>query len=129
MKARPDYMPPEQFRLILNTIPELNLRKYQVEDVQMFMKICYWLALRVNEALDLVVEHFDFEINEVWLGQTKTDKSATAPIPLPFKSELREYLSGKSGLLFPGWKYITILKWLEKLGKILNIPAWITSQE
>lgn len=128
MKARPNYMPPDQFEQVMQAIPRLMLRKFAVEDVQMFMKISYWLALRFGETLKLTAESFDFEINEAWLGKTKTEKGATAPIPLPFRGELMVYLEGKSGLLFPGWHYITVLKWIERLGLILNIPAWTTSQ-
>lgn len=113
----------------MNAIPRLNLRKFAVEDVQMLMKISYWLALRISETLKLNVDDFDFDRNEAWLGKTKTEKGAKATIPPRFRAELMVYLEGKTGLLFPGWKYITILKWLEKLGKELNIKAWKTSQE
>lgn len=115
--------------MILAAIPRLNLRKFAIEDVQMFMKISYWLALRFGETLKLSVDDFDFDRNEAWLGKTKTEKGATANIPPPFRGELMVYLEGKTGPLFPGWKYITVLKQIEKLGKILNIKAWTTSQE
>lgn len=112
----------------MEAIPRLNLRKFAVVDVQMFMKMSYWLALRVSETMKLEVEDFDFDRNEAWLGKTKTEKGAIATIPLPFRAELMIYLEGKTGPLFPGWKYITILKWLEKLGKELNIKAWTEKQ-
>ena len=129
MKARPDYMPPEQFKQVLDSIHLLHLRKFKVEDVQMFFKICYWLGLRFNEALKLTVEDFDFSINKVWLGTTKANKSDTALIPELFKSELVLYLDGKEGKIFPKFSYITCIKWIEKLGKMLNIQAWTTSRD
>ena len=129
MKARPNYMPPDQFDQVIEAIPRLMLRKYLVVDVQMFMKISYWLALRFGETLKLTTENFDFEINEAWLGKTKTEKGATANIPIQFRGELMTYLEGKSGPLFEGWQYITVLKWIERLGKILDIPAWTTPQK
>lgn len=129
MKARPNYMPPEQFDQVMEAIPSLNLRKFAVQDVQMFMKISYWLALRFGETLKLSVDNFDFDVNEVWLGKTKTEKAGVATIPLPFRGELMVYLEGKHGLLFPDWKYITVLSWVNRLGKSLNIPAWSQSQD
>lgn len=129
MKPTANHITRDQFDKIMDAIPNLNLRKFAVEDVQMFMKLSYWLALRVSETMKLSVDDFDFDRNEAWLGKTKTEKGAKATIPLPFRGELMGYLEGKTGPLFPGWKYITILKWMEKLGKKLDIKAWTEPQE
>lgn len=129
MKSTVNHITPELFDQIIDAVPKLNLRKFRVEDVQMFMKISYWLALRFGETLKLSVDDFDFDRNEAWLGKTKTERGAKATIPPRFRGELIIYLEGKQGRLFPGWKYITVLKWLEKLGKILDIKAWIKSQD
>lgn len=129
MKPTANHITRDQFDDIMKAIPKLNLRKFSVEDVQMFMKISYWLALRVSETLKLNVNDFDFDRNEVWLGKTKTEKGAITAIPTPFRGELMAYLEGKTGPLFPGWQYITVLKWLERLGKILDIKAWIVTQD
>lgn len=129
MKPTVNHITPEQFEQIMDAIPKLNLRKFAIEDVQMMMKISYWLALRIGETLKLNADDFDFDRNEAWLGKTKTEVGAKATIPLRFRAELIVYLEGKTGPLFPGWKYITVLKWLEKLGKELGVKAWIKKQE
>lgn len=129
MKARPNYMPPDQFDQVIQALPKLGLRKFSVIDVEMFMKISYWLALRFGETLKLQVDNFDFTINEAWLGKTKTEKAAVATIPMLFRGELMVYLEGKTGALFPEWKYITVLSWTKRLGRMLNIPAWTMSQD
>lgn len=121
-------MPPEQLRQVLEAIPQLHIRKWKDNDVQMLFKICYWLALRIDEAFHLQAENFDFDINEVWLGKTKTEKSGVAQIPNNFRGELILYLEGKSGLLFPGMNYQTTIKWINRLGIMLDIKAWTTKQ-
>ena len=121
-------MPPEQFNQILDAIPGLHIRKWNDEDIKMLFKICYWLELRFGEAISLTKESFDLDVNEVLLGHTKTEKQGTAMIPNHFKPELQAWLYDKQGPLFPDLTYNTAIKWIQKLGKKLNIQAWITSQ-
>jgi integrase len=124
VKPQNNYMPPEQFQQVLDTIPKLNLRKFSVDDVRMLFTITYWLGLRINETIKLKVEDFDMERMQVFLGKTKTAKADYVIIPTLFVPQLHTYLLGRQGRLFPTMSYITTFKWIEKLGKILNIPAW-----
>ena len=129
MKPRPNYMPPEQFNQVIEAIPQLKIRKWKDYDVQMLFKCSYWLALRIDETYNLEKKNFDFEINQVWLGHTKTEKTATATIPKPFINELREFVESKEdGKIFEGMNYQTTIFWIKRLGKMLNIIAWTTPQ-
>jgi len=128
MKATPTYMPPEQFAQVLATIPSLHTRKWKAIDVQILFKIYYWCALRGSEAIKLSVEDFDLSINKVYLGKTKTQENDYAAIPPNFVPELAEYLTGKTGPLFPGLNYQIVEVWTRRLGKMLNILAWVTPQ-
>lgn len=122
-------MPPEQFAKVLDTIPELHIRKWKDADIQMMFKIDYWCGLRFGEGCRIKAEDFDVDIGEIYLGQTKANKDDVAYIPSNFKDELRYYLKDKKGPLFPGLTYGTAIKWIERLGKMLNIPAWTTPQD
>ena len=128
MRERPNYMPPEKFLEVLEAIPRLHIRKWLDADIKMLMLICYWIELRIGEAIRLKVEDFDLEVRKVYLGKTKANKNDEATIPPDFIPELKNYLNGKSGALFPGLTYGTAIKWIERLGKMLNILAWITPQ-
>ena len=128
MKARANYMPPEEFNRVLEAIPKLHIRKWKDEDIQMMFKIDYWCALRFDEGLNLNVEDFDMDMGQVYLGKTKTEKMGYATIPDSFRPELMIWLIGKTGTLFPGLSYGTAIKWIEKLGVICNIKAWTTPQ-
>lgn len=128
MKARANYMPPEQLQQVLDAIPSLHIRKWKDEDIQMMIKIDYWCGLRFDEGCHLHVEDFDFDIGEVYLGKTKTEIADSATIPDSFRLELELYLKDKKGELFPGLTYGTAIKWIEKLGKQLKILAWTTPQ-
>ena len=128
MKARVNYMPPEQFQQVLDAIPSLNIRKWKDEDIQMMFKIDYWCGLRFDEGCHLKADDFDLELGEVYLGKTKTETADSATIPSNFKPELEAYLKDKKGELFPGLTYGTAIKWIEKLGIKLNILAWTVPQ-
>ncbi len=121
-------MPPDQFNQILEAIPRLNIRKWKDEDIQMLFKIQYWITLRFNEAVRLQTADFDFETKRVYLGITKANKEDYAPIPPPFLHELSTWLLDKSGPLFPGLTYGTAIKWIQRLGMMLDIPAWTSKQ-
>lgn len=131
MKPRSNYMNPEQFKQLLDHVPDLKIRKWKDEDVKMIFKICYWCGLRMIEAKRLHVDDFDLYMKEIYLGKTKTNKEDYAPIPDRFIPELKEYLleKNKGLLLDPVPTKLTVYKWLKKLGKQLNIQALITSQE
>lgn len=128
MKPSMNYMPPEQFALVLTAIPRLMIRKWSIEQVQMLFKIAYWCALRITECVRLKAEDFDLEFRRVSLGRTKTEKGARATIPESFVSELVVFLEGKSGELFPGMNRFVVYDWTKKLGVMLDIMAWKTPQ-
>lgn len=128
MRARPNYIPPEQFEQVLEAIPSLHIRKWKDEDIQMLFRMAYWLELRFGEAIRLQAEDFDLIMNKVYLGKTKANKNDDTGIPPLFRMELSLYLQGKTGPLFPGLTYGTAVKWLERLGKTLNILAWTVKQ-
>ena len=117
-------MPPEQFEQVLEAIPRLNLRKFTVEDVRTLFRLTYYLGLRISETMKLHAEDFDFEQMQVFLGKTKTETADYAVIPSIFLADIHACLYGKSGLLFPGFTYITVYKWVERLGRMLDILAW-----
>ena len=130
MKDKSNYISPETFALVLDTIPTLKIRKWNDTDIQMLFKILYWLALRPIEGILLEKEDFNLEDKEAYLGRTKTRWEDRAPIPDPFIPELRQYLETKEdGPLFPGLTYNTFYPWIRKLGKMLDIPAWTTLQD
>ena len=128
MPARSNYISPEQFYQIIEAIPRLHIRKWPDADIQMLFKICYWCALRFNEAARLKVEDFNLKTMILFLGKTKTNNEDEATIPPSFVPELSIFLEGRQGPLFPGLEYQTTIKWIYRLGKILNIQAWIVPQ-
>lgn len=129
-KSTSNYLNPEDFERVIQTIPSLGIRKWADYDVEMLFRILYWCALRPIEGIKLSKEDFDLESRKVYLGKTKTHKNDVAPIPLVFVDELGDYLELKeSGRLFEGLTYNTFYPWLKKLGRKLDIPSWITLQE
>ena len=130
-----NYITLDSFNALLEYFDEREFRPIDSFDVNMIIKISYYLALRVNEALRLKKEDFDLELLEVDLGHTKTEEMGKATIPPDFKEELEAYLDSKSsGYLFVNrhsGKLIarqTVWKWLMEAGKYLNIPALTTPQ-
>ena len=129
MKAKSNYIPPEQMKTLIDAIPLLKIRKWKDNDIAMLMWICYWLDLRIMEILPRNAEDFDIDSGELYLGKTKNDKEAYAIIPPAFRPELRQWLDGKTGPLFPGLDYHNVYFWMKRLGKMLDIAALTTSQE
>ena len=130
MKPRSNYMNQVQYSQLLDHVPDLQIRKWKDEDIQMIFRIAYWCGLRMIEARRLHAEDFDLEMKEVYLGKTKTRKEDYAPIPNVFIPDLRQYLRNKKGpLLDPQPTRDTVYKWLIRLGKMLKIQALTTSQE
>ena len=128
MKAKSNYIPPEQMKQMIDAIPLLKIRKWLDQDIQMLMWIAYWLDLRIMELIPRKAEDFDIESGELYLGKTKNDKEAYAIIPPSFRPELGLWLQGKSGELFPGLEYHNVYFWMKKLGKLLDIKALTTGQ-
>ena len=62
-------------QLIIETIPDLKIRKWIDEDIQMLFKILYWGALRPSEGLKLKKEDFNITNRTIHLGKTKTRKN------------------------------------------------------
>lgn len=130
MRSTNNYLNPEDFDRVIYAIPSLGIRKWMDDDVEMLFRILYWCALRPIEGIRLSKEDFDLESRKVYLGRTKTHVNDVAPIPTVFISELQSYLHTKeSGRLFEGLTYNTFYLWLKRLGKILDIPSWVTLQK
>jgi len=129
MQSSWNYINQDDFSRIIQAIPELNLRKYSFESVQMLFKISYHCALRISETLKLSKSDFLLEKNEVFLGKTKTENAGYASIPEIFMPELESYLrSVQDERLFPDYNRKTVDSWTRKLGKRLDILAWTTPQ-
>ena len=130
MRDKPNYMSPDTFDAIIDSIPELKIRKWDDGDVQMLFKMLYFCALRPTEGINRSKEDFDIENREIALGKTKTKKMDYAPIPKIFIPELTRYLNHKgTGRLLPGLEYDTFYRWLKRLGKSLDVPAWSIPQK
>ena len=125
MQDKVNYISPETMEVILNYIPSLMIRKWKDNDIQMLFKILYFCALRPSEGIFLKKESFNLEDREIYLGKTKTKKNDVAHIPNIFLDELRTWLIFKEdGRLFDGLKYNTAWRWLDRMGRDLNIKAW-----
>ena len=122
-------MTQEEFAALINYIPNLKIKKWKEEDVAMLFKICYWLGLRISEALKLTALDFDLSNHEVYLGKTKTEVDSYTGIPPLFQPELVAWLYDKKGELFPGCNRFIVYYWLKKAGQALNITALITPQK
>jgi len=129
MKNQKNYINPDEFQTILNSISDLHIRKWKDSQVQMLFKISYFCALRISETIKLRKEDFDIETSLVWLGKTKTEKGASATIPEFFRYELKVYLDlQEESELFSGMNRFIVWKWTKRLGEILDITAWTTPQ-
>lgn len=130
MKSTFNYVNPADMQKILNSVNNINLRKWDPVQIQMLFKICYWLGLRMIEARKLKVEDFDFDRREVYLGKTKAKENDSRKIPLIFIPELELYLRGKTGQILkeiPHRK--TVEMWARKIGLELDLAAWTTPQK
>jgi len=125
MQSTFNYINPQDFELILSTIPRLGIRKWADDDVRMLFKILYWCALRPSEGIRLEKENFNLGEREVYLGRTKTEAQGKAPIPMLFMPELITYLATKEpGRLLKDLTYDTAYLWFKRLGVMLDIKAW-----
>ncbi len=129
MRSTNNYLNQNDFERVIDEIPNLYIRKWLDDDIEMLFRILYWCALRPAEGIRLSKEDFDLESRKIYLGKTKTHTNDVAPIPMVFIPELQSYLYSKEpGRLFPGLTYNTFYPWLKKLGKRLDIPSWVTLQ-
>lgn len=125
MQDKINYISPETFEIIQNYIPQLGIRKWKDEDVVMLLRILYYCALRPMEGIRLRREDFNLSDREIFLGKTKTKKADYAHIPSIFVAELHDWLETKeSGRLFVGLSYNTAWRWLDRMGRDLDIQAW-----
>ena len=115
---------------IINTIPQLNIRKWYDKDIEMLFKIQYWSALRPMEGILLEKHQINLEDRKIHLGKTKTNAVDVAMIPKRFMPELTNWLENKpnGNRLFIDLTYNTFYRWLLRLGKLCNIQAWTTPQ-
>lgn len=121
-----NYINQVDFTRILNEIPRLKIRKWKDKDIQILFKIMYYSALRPNEAIRLKKEDIDIKNNTIYLGKTKTKAIDKAQIFYGFSDELNIWLQEKEpGDLFLGLTYHRVYSWIIRLGKILEIQAWI----
>lgn len=130
MQDKINYISPETFLKIQNYIPQLGIRKWKDEDIVMLLRILYYCALRPSEAIYLKKESFNLVDREIFLGKTKTKKADYGHIPNIFISELGDWLDTKeNGRLFEGLTYNTAYRWLVKMGKRMDIQAWLVNEK
>ena len=129
VRARVNYITPEDMARIIVEIPRLNSSKWEVKDIEYLFLISYECALRITEACKLKKEDFDLGDSSVYLGKTKTEEHGEATIPDYFVPKLEEYLRSKGpGELLPGCNRFVVNLWLKKLGSWLDIAALVTPQ-
>lgn len=130
MESSINYINPGDFRLIIQAIPGLKLRKFDIEAVQMLFKISYYCALRINETIGIRKSDIDLDRQEIFLGKTKTKRGDRASIAPSFIAELGVYLRSVQNdePLFKGMNKKIVWVWTKKLGKTLGLKAWITPQ-
>jgi integrase len=121
-----NYINQEDFGRILDTIPQLGIRKWLDDDVKILFKIMYYSALRPMEAIRLDKDDIDIKNGTIYLGKTKTKTIDTAQIFHGFSEELEEWLWDKDdGRLFVDLTYHRVYEWIVRLGKMLQIQAWL----
>lgn len=126
MESDYNYINQADFDRILSAIPTLKIRKWSDYDIKMLFKILFYCALRPVEGINLEKSDFNLSDHFVRLRNTKTEKLGRARIPNAFYDELASYLSLKDdGRLFEGLTYETFYPWTRKLGKLLDITAWV----
>ena len=121
-----NYINQEDFGRILDTIPQLGIRKWLDDDVKILFKIMYYSALRPMEAIRLDKDDIDIKNGTIYLGKTKTKTIDTAQIFHGFSEELEEWLWDKDeGRVFVDLTYHRVYEWIVRLGKMLQIQAWL----
>ncbi len=121
-----NYINRDDFERILDTIPQLGIRKWLDDDVKILFQIMYYSALRPGEAIRLKKEDIDIKNQTIYLGKTKTKTIDTAQIFYGFSDDLEEWLWDKEdGRLFIDLTYHRVYEWIARLGKMLQIQAWL----
>lgn len=129
MKAKANYMTPEQFESLIDYVPELRIRKWPDVDVQMLYKMLYWIGLRPMEGIERKKEDIDIHNREIYLGRTKTNLEDYRVIPQLFCTDLSDWLHRKKpGELFPKLQYTTFYHWLKRSGRALDIDCFTVPQ-
>ena len=72
LKPKSNYIPPEQFQILVDNVNLLSPRIMKVEDIQMLFKITRYCGLRISEATSLTAEDIDTELKEVIIKRSKT---------------------------------------------------------
>ena len=121
-----NYINRDDFERILGTIPQLGIRKWLDDDIKILFQIMYYSALRPGEAIRLKKEDIDIKNQTIYLGKTKTKTIDTAQIFYGFSDDLEEWLWDKEdGRLFIDLTYHRVYEWIARLGKMLQIQAWL----
>jgi len=128
MKPRTNYMPPDEFqKLETYILGHCHVRGFKPYDIVMLFKLCYECGLRINEALRLDVNDFDFDSLEIELGTTKTHENDSCSIPPEFAKSLKLYVDTKQGRIWNLTRQ-AVYQWLKTWGKELDIPSLTTPQ-
>ena len=127
MKPRTNYMPPEEFKKLEDHILKQQFRGFKPWDIVMLFRLCYECGLRINEALKLDVNDFEFDTQLIQLGTTKTHDNDSATIPPKFAKSLRLYIDTKRGRIWSLTRQ-AVFQWLKKWGVELDIPSLSTPQ-
>ena len=113
MKPRTNYMPPDEFKKLEDHILKQQFRGFKPWDIVMLFRLCYECGLRINEALKLDVNDFDFDTKLIDLGTTKTHENDSATIPPKFAKSLRLYIDTKRGRVWSLTRQ-AVYQWLKK---------------
>jgi integrase len=89
-----NYINRDDFERILDTIPQLGIRKWLDDDIKILFQIMYYSALRPGEAIRLKKEDIDIKNQTIYLGKTKTKTIDTAQIFYGFSDDLRRMVMG-----------------------------------
>jgi len=82
MEGRFNYMSPDQLQIVIDTIPDLGIRRWLDYDVEYLFKNLYWMALRPAEGIRLKKEDFNLLEKQCYLGKTTTIKQDFVPISI-----------------------------------------------
>jgi len=122
-------MNPGQFTQVIEAIPSLKIRKWLDLDIEYLFRVQYECALRPIEAIRLTKESINLSERRIYLGQTKTTSEDQVTIPRGFVAPYTHYIDTKEpGRLTRDLTYETYILWINRLGKMLEIPAWTTPQ-
>ena len=136
MKAYYSYVTPEQMETLWSAAAQHPMRKgRQGEDLVLLIRVAYYCALRMSEALGVRVMDIDCEKKVLRLGKAKTDTGAQVYMPpelLPhmvewtkrYASTPERYIMGNTTV-----PMTTMSVWLKALGEKCNIAALTTSSK